>query len=129
MPEDVIGLPFIAHGSLKEPLVWRFTKDDFDPRPVRLRQSILTNSTPAALAAVLAGGGMSVLPDFLAAGHLEANRLVQLLPAWSLPAGGVYAVYPAARFRPPKVTAFVAMLSRHQSDHTNFEKQIVASPD
>ena len=118
VPEDLIGLPFIANASLKEPLVWRFTKDDFDPRTVRLRQNILTNSTPAALAAVLAGGGISVLPDFLTTGHLEGSRLVQLLPAWSLPAGGVYAVYPAARFRPPKVTAFVEMLSRYRSDQT-----------
>ncbi|MEO8686563.1 MAG: LysR substrate-binding domain-containing protein, partial [Devosia sp.] len=107
----------------------RFTKDDFDPRTVRLRQNILTNSTPAALAAVLASGGMSVLPDFLAAGHLEANRLVQLLPAWSLPAGGVYAVFPAARFRPPKVTAFVEMLSRQRRGQANLEKQTFASPD
>jgi DNA-binding transcriptional LysR family regulator len=111
-PEDLTGLPFIANASLKEPLVWRFTKGDFDPRTVRLRQTILTNSTPAAMAAALAGGGMSVLPDFLAAEHLEAGRLSQLLPAWDLPAGGVYVVYPAARFRPPKVTAFVAMLSQ-----------------
>jgi len=27
-----------------------------------------------------------------------------------LPAGGIHAVYPAARFRPPKITACVAML-------------------
>lgn len=114
VPEDLVSLPFIANASLKEPLVWRFTKNDFDPTTVRLRQSILTNSTPAAMAATLAGGGMSVLPDFLAADHLQANRLVQLLPAWDLPAGGIYAVYPAARFRPPKVVAFVAMLSQHQ---------------
>jgi DNA-binding transcriptional LysR family regulator len=32
------------------------------------------------------------------------------LPAWALPAGGIHAVYRAAGFRPPKVTAFVAML-------------------
>jgi len=41
---------------------------------------------------------------------IRAGRLTQILPAWTLPAGGIHAVYPAARFRPPKVTAFVAML-------------------
>ncbi|WP_278878135.1 hypothetical protein, partial [Paracoccus yeei] len=30
-------------------------------------------------------------------------------PGWSLPAGGFHALHPTARFRPPKVAAFVAM--------------------
>jgi DNA-binding transcriptional LysR family regulator len=72
---------------------------------------MMSNSTPAVLAATLAGGGISVLPDFLAGEHIGAGRLTRLLPEWSLPAGGIHVVYPAARFRPPKVTAFVAMLS------------------
>lgn len=115
-PDDLADLPFIANVSLKEPLVWRFTRDDFDHRTVRLRQGVATDSTPAALAATLAGGGLSVLPDFLIQEHLASGRLVRLLPLWDLPAGGIYAVYPAARFRPPKVTAFVDMLLEAQRD-------------
>ncbi|WP_239508160.1 LysR substrate-binding domain-containing protein, partial [Proteus mirabilis] len=68
------------------------------------------NTTPAVLAATLAGGGLSVLPSYLATELIEAGRLVAILPDWSLPAGGIHVVYPTARFRPPKVTAFVAML-------------------
>jgi DNA-binding transcriptional LysR family regulator len=75
----------------------------------------MSNSTPAVLAATLAGAGISVLPDFLAEEHIDAGRLTRLLPDWSLPAGGIYVVYPAARFRTPKVTAFVAMLTGGRS--------------
>ncbi|TDW16410.1 DNA-binding transcriptional LysR family regulator [Rhizobium azibense] len=110
-PEDVANLPFIGNLALKEPLVWRFSRHDFDRRTVRMRQTIMSNSTPAVLVATVAGGGVSVLPDFLAADHIESGRLVRLLPDWSLPAGGIHVVYPAARFRPPKVSAFVAMLA------------------
>lgn len=110
-PQDVVDLPFIANLALKEPLVWRFTRDDFDRRTVRMQRSIMSNSTPAVLAATLAGGGVSVLPDFLAGEHIDAGRLIRLLHDWSLPAGGIHVVYPAARFRPPKVSAFVAMLT------------------
>lgn len=110
-PEDVVDMCFIANLALKEPLVWRFTRDDFDRRTVRMQQSIMSNSTPAVLAATLAGGGVSVLPDFLAREHIDAGRLIRLLPDWSLPAGGIHVVYPATRFRPPKVSAFVAMLT------------------
>jgi hypothetical protein len=59
---------------------------------------------------VRAGGGFSVLPDFLVADELESSRLVHVLPEWALPSGCIHTVYPAARFRPRKVTASVEML-------------------
>ncbi|MBB4193495.1 DNA-binding transcriptional LysR family regulator [Rhizobium aethiopicum] len=109
-PEDLAALPFIANGALREPLLWHFARGDFDRRVVRMRQALSINTTPAVLTATLAGGGLSVLPDFQVADHLESGRLVEVLPEWTLPSGGIHTVYPAARFRPPKVTAFVAML-------------------
>ena len=45
---------------------------------------------------------------------IKAGRLTHILPTWTLPAGGIHAVYPAARFRPPKVTVFVSMLMEEQ---------------
>ena len=62
------------------------------------------------MAATLAGAGLAVLPDFLVMEDIKAGRLMHILPSWTLPAGGIHAVYPAARFRPPKVTAFMALL-------------------
>lgn len=68
------------------------------------------DKTPAAYACVLAGVGVSVFPDYMAAKDIEAGRLVRILPDWSLPAGGIHAVFPSARFRPARVRAFVDML-------------------
>jgi DNA-binding transcriptional LysR family regulator len=110
-PEDLTSLPFVANGALREPLQWQFTKNDFERQTVRMNQTLTINTTPAVLAATLAGAGLSVLPDFLIMEDIKAGRLTPILPAWTLPAGGIHAVYPAARFRPPKVTAFVAMLT------------------
>lgn len=101
-PDELAALPFIANGALNEPLIWRFSRPDFESRTVRMRQAISINTTPAVLAAALAGGGVSVLPDFLVAGDLKAGRLVHILPSWTLPSGGIHTVYPAARFRAPK---------------------------
>lgn len=111
IPDDLAHQPFIANGALREPLVWHFSRADFDRRTIRMRSAMTINATPAVLAATLAGGGLSVLPDFLVGEALESGALVQVLPAWSLPSGGIHVVYPAARFRPPKVTAFVALLA------------------
>ncbi|NPU65764.1 LysR family transcriptional regulator [Bradyrhizobium sp. 83012] len=109
-PRDLASLPFVANAALKEPLAWQFTRGDSERESVRMSRALTINTTPAVLAATLAGGGLAVLPDFLIRDDLAAGRLVPILPSWTLPAGGIHAVYPAARFRAPKVTAFVAML-------------------
>lgn len=110
-PEDLTGLPFIANTALHDPLQWTFSHGDAVEHVVRFTAAISINTTPAVLGAVRAGGGLSVVPDFLAEEHLQIGGLLHVLPDWQLPSGGVYTVYPAARFRSPKVTAFVGMLT------------------
>jgi DNA-binding transcriptional LysR family regulator len=120
-PSDLASLPFVANGGLREPLQWRFTRNDFERQTVRMNQTLTINTTPAVMAATLAGAGLSVLPDFLVMEDIKAGRLAHILPAWTLPAGGIHAVYPAARFRPPKITAFVAMLMEEHKRMTQTE--------
>jgi DNA-binding transcriptional LysR family regulator len=110
-PDDVAALPFVGNAALARPLVWRFVCGG-SQRTVRLRARLLVNTTPAAHAAALAGVGASVLPDYLVEADLVAGRLVHVLPDWRLTAGGIHAVFPAARFRPAKVTRFVEILGR-----------------
>lgn len=108
-PQDLAGLPFVANLALREPLLWQFSRGD-EHEAVRMQATIAIDATPAVLTAVRAGAGLSVLPDFLVGDEFAAGRLVHILPEWQLPSGGIYTVYPAARFRPPKVTRFVEML-------------------
>lgn len=109
-PEQLAELPFIANMALREPLTWTLSRPAGKQQTVRMRASVAIDTTPGVLAAVLEGGGLSVLPDYLVAADLAAGRLRHILPEWQLPSGGVYTVYPATRFRPRKVTAFVDML-------------------
>jgi DNA-binding transcriptional LysR family regulator len=110
-PEDLASLPFVANTALREPLLWQFSRGDLEHCTVRMQAAIAIDTTAAVLAAVRAGGGLSVLPEFLVADDVADGRLFHALPEWRLPSGGIYAVYPAARFRPPKVTTFVEMLT------------------
>ncbi|MGJ4951266.1 LysR substrate-binding domain-containing protein [Bradyrhizobium sp. HKCCYLS20291] len=109
-PRDLAALPFIANAALSAPLAWQFARGDAERESVQMSQALTINTTPAVLAATVAGGGLAVLPDFLIRNDLAAGRLVHILPSWTLPSGGIHVVYPAARFRAPKVTAFAAML-------------------
>ncbi|WP_299820923.1 LysR family transcriptional regulator [uncultured Roseibium sp.] len=117
-PGDLSAVPLIANLALREPLTWSFSKDDFDRRQVTLNGAISIDATPAVLQACLADGGLAVLPDFLIADHLAQGSLVRVLPEWDLPAGGIHVVYPAARFRPQKVTRFVDMLAVRQREYS-----------
>jgi DNA-binding transcriptional LysR family regulator len=73
--------------------------------------TLAVDSTGAVLAALLAGAGFAILPDFMVKQDLAAGRLVHALPQWLLPDGGIHAVFPSARFRAPKVAVFIELLS------------------
>jgi DNA-binding transcriptional LysR family regulator len=109
-PEDLAELPFVANSSLPEPLVWRFSHGDRGQRTVRARARLSIDANPGVHAATLAGVGASVLPDYLVARHVAAGQLMRVLPEWKLRSGGIHAVFPAARFRPAKVSRFVELL-------------------
>jgi len=115
-PEDLSSLPLVANSVLRKPFTWSFSRGDFERRTITMRETFSINSTPAVLEATLAGGGLAVLPDYLVVDYLSQGRLVHMLPDWALPSGGIHVVYPAARFRPQKVTRFVSMLMEQIQD-------------
>lgn len=114
-PGDIARLPFVANTALREPLRWHFVCDGAAPATVTLQASIFLDATLAVREAVRHGAGLSVLPDYAVADDLAEGRLVQVLPHWQLPSGGIHAVFPAARFRPAKVRAFVDLLAEMAS--------------
>lgn len=109
-PEELANYPFIANSALREPLRWNFSLNEIERCSVSVHASIFLDATLAVREAVREGAGFSVLPDYLIADDLATGRLIQVLPQWSLPAGGIYAAFPSARFRPAKVRAFVDLL-------------------
>lgn len=111
-PEDLAGMPFIANTALRDHLRWTFSLGDTERRVVNLQASIFLDATLAVREAVFQGAGLSVLPDFAIADDLATGRLIHVLPQWQLPSGGIHAVFPAARFRPAKVRAFVDLLAK-----------------
>ncbi len=109
-PDHLKTLDFIANMSLSDPLQWVFENAAKQSASVKLENSLSIDSSPAIMEAVKGGAGVAVLPDFLVRKDLHDGTLTQVLPQWTLPEGGIFAVYPASKFRPIKVTAFVDML-------------------
>lgn len=63
--------------------------------------------------AVLAGTGISFLPDSMSQAELQAQLLVPVLPGWAPLSGMVHAVFPSRRGQVPAVRSFLDFLGRH----------------
>lgn len=123
-PEDIARFPFIANTALRDPLHWNFSLNEIERQNVSVRASIFLDTTLAVREAVREGAGLSVLPDYAIADDLATGRLIQVLPQWTLPAGGIHAVFPSARFRPVKVRAFVEMLASQEKQRYQIKGSI-----
>ncbi len=108
VPADVAGHRWVALSILRQPLRWSF--DGREVIDVVVAPALSATTPTTVHACVLAGAGLSVLPDYLVAADVAAGRLVRLLPDWRLPEGGIHALLPATRYPPAKVRLFVEFL-------------------
>ncbi len=67
--------------------------------------------------AVLAGGGIGLMPRIIVAQDLAAGRLVRVLPRYESRGAALYLPYPSARQLPARVSAFRDFLTAQCSKH------------
>lgn len=109
-PEELVKHRWIALTLLRSALTWTFSAKDGRTQTVRVSSTVSTNSTASLRAFMREGVGISILPQYMLDADIRDGRLVRLLAGWSLPQGGVHAVYPNARYTSAKVRAFVDFL-------------------
>ena len=100
----------IGYGHGAAPETWRFIKDG-KSASVRPSGPLRVNNGDAMLPALIAGTGVGILPEFILRDALADRRLEKVLPDWSLPAGAVYWVTPAAGPRPKRVEVLAEFLA------------------
>lgn len=106
-PADLAQHAWLALSLLPSPLTWRFTSARGQIRTVRMSAQVRTDSSATLRALLETGMGVSVMDAPSSAQPLRQGRLLRVLAGWSLPRGGVYAVFPPGRYVPAKVRAFV----------------------
>lgn len=106
-PEHLAQHEWIALSLLPTPLTWRFSHKDGKEVVVHMASRMQVDSPSALLSLVEHGAGMGALDELTLQASLEAGKLVKVLPAWTLPKGGVYAVLPPGKHVPAKVRAFI----------------------
>jgi DNA-binding transcriptional LysR family regulator len=104
---DCLGFTFLVHSDR-----WRLVGPGGEHR-VRVSGRLRINEGEALRQAALAGAGIVMQSRLLLGDDLAAGRLVRVLPRYAPPSRPVHLVYPADRFRSPKLRRFVELVLRH----------------
>jgi DNA-binding transcriptional LysR family regulator len=87
---------------------WRFGGSD--SIAVRVTGTLISNDGGATHAWVLSGAGIALKSIWDVGDDITAGRLRRILPAYSMPAAPLHAIYPHSRHLAPRVRAFVEYL-------------------
>ena len=69
----------------------------------------------------VAGGGIAVLPTFIAGPDMIAGRLTPILAQYRIPEIAIYALYPPGRHLSVKVRSFVDFLTPRFGEHPSWD--------
>ncbi|WEF33346.1 LysR family transcriptional regulator [Pseudoduganella chitinolytica] len=113
VPDDLAALDWIAMTRLPTPLTWQLAGPDGETRTVQTRARLKADSSGALRALLLGGAGISILHQYAVQDDLRTGRLVRVLPQWSAPRGGTWAVVPPGRHLARNAQAFIAFYREH----------------
>jgi DNA-binding transcriptional LysR family regulator len=104
---DCIGYAHLASGQ-----AWSFqpARGASEPRTVRVTSRFVANNGELMRAAAVAGLGLLLVPEFIAADSLRAGSLVRVLPGCRPVPTALHALYPRDRHGSPRVRAVVDAL-------------------
>jgi DNA-binding transcriptional LysR family regulator len=130
-PSGIDDLPAhrcLAFGEPGMPVAWTLHVDG--QTTVRKMQAAVTvNSSLALRAAMLAGGGIALLPTYVVGQDIERGDAVHVLPGVE-PEGAsgtrMYAVYLRNRFLPQKVRVFIDYLTEQLGDTPYWDRFLAA---
>jgi DNA-binding transcriptional LysR family regulator len=105
----------VAFGARDGKIGWQL-EGPRGPETVALACRIACDDFGFVRAAVIAGGGIGLIPRMIAMNDLATGRLLRVLPEYGLRGGTLHVVYASARHVPTKVTAFRDFLTKSCSE-------------
>ncbi|WP_338426484.1 LysR family transcriptional regulator [Sphingopyxis kveilinensis] len=104
-PLDLARHRLIGYGHRQRAMPLHFSRKG-EEATVLPTGPLFTNNGDVMVPMIVAGGGIAVLPDFIAADELAAGTVVPILTEWSLPQSHLHLLSPPSRLRPARVRAF-----------------------
>jgi len=94
---------------------------------IQLKGTLQANNGDALCAAAVAGGGIAVLPTFIAGSDIIAGRLIPILTQYQISEPAIYAVYPPGRHLSVKVRSFVDFLVPRFGERPSWDVWMLAA--
>ena len=113
-PEELLSHATVNRVNDEWPLMHDGVKITVHPRHTRFS----ADNGAALVPAVLAGLGISLMPNFLIAEHLKSGELVVVMPDYPMPEAGVYVVRPPGGSAPCKVRVLIDAMVEHFGNRT-----------
>jgi len=117
-PQQLQEVDWLALNTVLHQSYLHFSGPGDETCKLRLEPRVAANSMIALRQFTLDGLGVSCQPEPEVREALEEGRLVRLLPEWSLPPFGIYAVTPRRDAQPAKVKVAIEALRRHLGGST-----------
>lgn len=112
-PQQLQQVDWLSLNTRGHSQALQFDGPDGESCRLRLEPRVAANSMIALRQFTLDGLGISLQPEPEVREALEEGRLVRLLPQWTLPSFGIYAVTPRRDAQPAKVKVAIEALRRH----------------
>ena len=104
-PLDLARHRLIGYGHRQRAMPLHFSREG-EEATVLPTGPLFANNGDVMVPMIVAGSGIAVLPDFIAAEELAAGTVVPILTDWSLPQSYLHLLSPPSRLRPARVRAF-----------------------
>lgn len=106
-PSELSAHDCFIYSNLPTPEIWHLTGPGGAKASVQPKCRLRTNNGTLELASLIAGHGISNLPDFLCADEIKAGRLVAILDDWQFEPIDLNIVMPPSALRPARVNALI----------------------
>jgi DNA-binding transcriptional LysR family regulator len=103
----------LAYAYQMTPGLWQFSNAAGEQASVRPAGPLRVNNGEALLPMLLAGLGITDLPEFIVGKALASGLLEAVMTDWWQPPSGVYLVTPPGGPRPARVTALIEFLAEN----------------
>ena len=110
----------LLYGSAGTPYRWTLLGPGGDIQVVPVRAVAFFDNASAQRDAVVAGMGVTCMPDFLVDPEVAAGRLQVILPIWSTAAIPISIVYPSRKHLTPKVRLFIDFVAARLGEEHAF---------
>lgn len=111
-PQDLVRYPAFLYTHVRTAGRWYFRHAEQGEVAVEVKGPMRSNNADVLLDALIAGVGISPLPDFLAWRCLADGRLEEVLPDWTSNANrALHVVTPPTAMRPARVKVLIDFLA------------------